>query len=300
MAKWEDWLNHVMSIKEGTYEGRSGGGYDNRTVFGKQFGEDGVAWCVIFDWCMSSDVGQASMVPKTDNVDSFTSWAKARGQWSQYPSIGAWVNFNNGEHTELVVGFDATYVYTKGGNTNNNGSAQGDGVYSHQNQRTAAKITGYFAPKFTDGVCPPTADPNDPRGGKAVSSYRYGNPAPSQPSQPSTPSQPSQPSGGDNRPWVYLGQIAQAIAFGKTHATGVALDYAKGQVLLIEKALASKGLLASQYVDGAWGSMTTSAYSAWQRQCGFSGQDANGTPGRTSLQKLTDSLPWDMQFRVGN
>lgn len=299
MAKWKDLVDHVMGVREGVYEGFTGGGYNNITQFGAQYGENGVSWCVIFDWCMYSDVGLAGIVPKTDNVSSFSSWAQARGQWSQYPSIGAWVNLSNGEHTELVVGFDGTYVYTKGGNTNNNGSSQGDGVYSHTKVRTSSSITGYFAPKFPDG-CPPTADPHDYRGGAAVGSWRWS--AGTVPSQPPTTPPPSSGGGGgsDTRPWVYLGQIGQAIQFGKTHATGVTQDYTKGQVLLIERALQSKGLLSSQWVDGAWGSKTTEAYSAWQRQCGFSGNDANGTPGRTSLQRLTDSLPWSMQFRVGN
>jgi GH25 family lysozyme M1 (1,4-beta-N-acetylmuramidase) len=162
---WQRLVDHVLSIPEGDYETyRSGVGWDNVTRFGKQFGEDGVAWCVIFDWCMYADVGLEAIVPKTDNVNSFTAWAKQRGQWSEYPSLGAWVNFSNGAHTEIVVGFDATTVTTKGGNTIPTGGdgGQGRGVYKHTYRRTDPRIVGYLAPRFPDGR-PPSADPRDPR-----------------------------------------------------------------------------------------------------------------------------------------
>jgi peptidoglycan hydrolase-like protein with peptidoglycan-binding domain len=57
-------------------------------------------------------------------------------------------------------------------------------------------------------------------------------------------------------------------------------------VLLVERALAARGLLASQYVDGHFGTSTISAYAAYQRSLGFTGLDASGLPGRTSLTRL--------------
>lgn len=57
-------------------------------------------------------------------------------------------------------------------------------------------------------------------------------------------------------------------------------------VLPVEQALQAKGLLASAQVDGHYGTMTLDAYAAWQRRLGFSGLDANGVPGRTSLTEL--------------
>ncbi|MGC0421015.1 glycoside hydrolase family 25 protein [Embleya sp. AB8] len=167
---WERLVDHVQSIPEGIYEGHNDtDGWDNHTEWGRRFGEDGVPWCVIFDWCMYDDVGLADLVPKVDNVDVFSDWARARGQWSEYPSVGAWVNFSNGAHTELVLRFDDTYVWTKGGNTLPTGGdgGQGNGVYAHRNLRHDPKIVGYFAPNFPDG-CPPTADPNDYRAGRAT------------------------------------------------------------------------------------------------------------------------------------
>jgi len=179
MADWQRLIDHLMQVPEKAYETYvPGTGWNNDTVFGRQFGENLVSWCVIFDWCMYADAGLAGIVPKVDNVSVFTSWAKARGQWSAFPSVGAWVNFSAGGHTEIVTGFDATNVYTKGGNSIQAGSSdagQGNGVWSHSTPRMSAKVVGYFAPRFPDGACPPTADPNDPRGGVPVASWRPGS-----------------------------------------------------------------------------------------------------------------------------
>jgi peptidoglycan hydrolase-like protein with peptidoglycan-binding domain len=57
-------------------------------------------------------------------------------------------------------------------------------------------------------------------------------------------------------------------------------------VLPVEQALQAKGLLASAQVDGHYGTSTLDAYAAWQRSLGYSGLDANGVPGRTSLTTL--------------
>lgn len=54
----------------------------------------------------------------------------------------------------------------------------------------------------------------------------------------------------------------------------------------VEAALDAKGYLSSAYVDGHFGSSTVSAYAAWQRALGYSGIDANGLPGPTSLTTL--------------
>jgi peptidoglycan hydrolase-like protein with peptidoglycan-binding domain len=70
---------------------------------------------------------------------------------------------------------------------------------------------------------------------------------------------------------------------------------AKDSVLLVEQALQAKGLLASQYVDGHFGTSTISAYSAYQKSLGYTGIDASGLPGQTSLKQLGTS-----RYSVGN
>jgi peptidoglycan hydrolase-like protein with peptidoglycan-binding domain len=57
-------------------------------------------------------------------------------------------------------------------------------------------------------------------------------------------------------------------------------------VIEVERALNAKGLLASGSVDGHFGTSTVSAYAAWQRSLGYTGIDANGIPGPTSLTSL--------------
>ncbi|MFF7198343.1 hypothetical protein ACFZAM_32125, partial [Streptomyces sp. NPDC008079] len=157
VSDWRRLVDRVMAVPERIYEHwNSRDGWDNYTDFGKQFGEDGVSWCVIFDWDMYADVNLKAIVPKVDNVGVFTNWAKTHGQWSEYPSVGAWVNFGSGAHTEIVVGFDEVYVYTKGGNSVQAGATdagQGNGVWSHRELRHAQRVTGYFAPRFPDGIC---------------------------------------------------------------------------------------------------------------------------------------------------
>lgn len=61
---------------------------------------------------------------------------------------------------------------------------------------------------------------------------------------------------------------------------------AKDSVLAVEKALDAKNLLAPKYVDGHFGSKTVDAYAAFQRKLGYTGLDASGLPGKTSLAKL--------------
>ncbi len=61
---------------------------------------------------------------------------------------------------------------------------------------------------------------------------------------------------------------------------------AEAHVLAVEQALRAKGFLAAAQVDGHYGTATLDAYAAWQRSLGYSGLDANGVPGRTSLTQL--------------
>ncbi|MFE3196854.1 peptidoglycan recognition family protein [Embleya sp. NPDC059237] len=57
-------------------------------------------------------------------------------------------------------------------------------------------------------------------------------------------------------------------------------------VRLVEDALATEGLLDPRYVDGSYGTKTIAAYGRWQEECGFTGPDADGRPGVTSLSRL--------------
>ncbi|MFC1434534.1 peptidoglycan-binding protein [Streptacidiphilus sp. N1-3] len=283
-AQWRTLIDHVEAVPERIYENwNPHGGWDNDTQWGREFGENLVPWCVEWAWDEYHDAGFGSIVPKVDNVVVFSNWARSRGQWSEYPSIGAWTNFGNG-HCELVVGFDAHTVYTKGGNSAKSGAVdngQGNGVWSHSHPRRDAYVIGYFAPRFADGVCPPTADPADPRGGHPVGSWRW--------SPTASPTPPGGTSGSGTGS-VSLANVIAAAKADRPAAQGSALHPA--DVLPVEKALAAEGLLAAGRVDGSYGSDTYAAYSAWQKAysklhgLGWTGEDVNGIPGRVSLQAL--------------
>jgi hypothetical protein len=62
----------------------------------------------------------------------------------------------------------------------------------------------------------------------------------------------------------------------------------KASVLLVENALVAKGLLSATYADGHFGTKTIDAYAAYQRSLGYTGIDASGLPGPTSLRLLGD------------
>jgi len=58
-------------------------------------------------------------------------------------------------------------------------------------------------------------------------------------------------------------------------------------VRIVEEALRREGLLSRTYAgDGSFGTKTVAAYAAWQRRCGYTGSDADGIPGGTSLKRL--------------
>ncbi|MEV0645990.1 peptidoglycan-binding protein [Phytomonospora sp. NPDC050363] len=57
-------------------------------------------------------------------------------------------------------------------------------------------------------------------------------------------------------------------------------------VLPVEQALDAKNYLAASAVDGHYGTSTITAYAAYQQSLGYTGIDANGLPGATSLTSL--------------
>lgn len=66
--------------------------------------------------------------------------------------------------------------------------------------------------------------------------------------------------------------------------SGTPVSYAG--VRTVEAALRAEGLLSASLVDGHFGTATIQAYAAWQRRLKYTGADADGIPGRTSLTRL--------------
>ncbi|MDN5380738.1 peptidoglycan-binding protein [Streptomyces sp. LB8] len=88
---------------------------------------------------------------------------------------------------------------------------------------------------------------------------------------------------GKATPTVDLSKLVTA-AKSDPPKKGTPVSYAGARI--VEAALAAENLLDEQYVDGHFGTATKTAYAAWQRRCGYSGRDADGIPGRSSLAAL--------------
>jgi peptidoglycan hydrolase-like protein with peptidoglycan-binding domain len=87
-------------------------------------------------------------------------------------------------------------------------------------------------------------------------------------------------------PSVNMEATVKAAQIDPRRADHTLTPGAKSSVLLVEQALQAKGLLAAQWVDGYFGTTTVTAYTQYQKSLGYTGLDANGLPGKTSLAKL--------------
>jgi hypothetical protein len=95
----------------------------------------------------------------------------------------------------------------------------------------------------------------------------------------------AKPTPKPKKPVVDLSKLIEA-ARRNPAAKGTPVTYSG--VKTVEAALVDAGLLAKRYSDGHFGTTTIAAYSAWQKRLGYTGRDADGIPGKTSLQRLGD------------
>lgn len=102
---------------------------------------------------------------------------------------------------------------------------------------------------------------------------------------------PSTGGSGSKRPQVSLAKLVKAF---KTDAPkkGTPVSYALAEV--VEDALVGERLLAKRYADGHAGTATRSAYALYQQRLGYSGDDADGIPGMTSLKRLGKAHGFDV------
>ncbi|HEY3480232.1 MAG TPA: peptidoglycan-binding protein, partial [Streptomyces sp.] len=90
-------------------------------------------------------------------------------------------------------------------------------------------------------------------------------------------------------PTANMEAVLKAAQIDPRRADDTQTPGAHDSVLLVEQALQAKGLLDAKYVDGYFGTTTITAYSQYQKSLGYTGIDASGLPGKTSLEKLGDS-----------
>lgn len=94
------------------------------------------------------------------------------------------------------------------------------------------------------------------------------------------------------RPVVDLSLL---VAAARTDPPKAGSPVSYSGTIYVERALAAEGLLDSGYVDGHFGSTTVAAYAAWQRRLGYSGADADGIPGLSSLRALGSRYGFDVK-----
>ncbi|MER7893781.1 peptidoglycan-binding domain-containing protein [Micromonospora sp. NPDC094482] len=87
-------------------------------------------------------------------------------------------------------------------------------------------------------------------------------------------------------PVVDMEALIKAAQIDPRRADTAITSGSKDSVLQVERALQARGLLTATYVDGHFGTSTIAAYAAYQRSLGYSGLDATGLPGPTSLRLL--------------
>ncbi|MEU3825238.1 LysM peptidoglycan-binding domain-containing protein [Streptomyces sp. NPDC029080] len=165
----------IAKAEEGYKEGFSGGHWNNHEKYADQVpGMSWVSageypWCALFVSWVALKAGVADLFPRSASCAYGVNWFRQKGRWSWYPAIGAQVFFgkDGGTHTGIVVAYDADTITTVEGNTNTDGSPEGNGVYVRKRNRRDANTYGYGLPAFVEGVT--TADPS--LKGKAGYSY---------------------------------------------------------------------------------------------------------------------------------
>lgn len=170
-----------VGYREGSYSGDYGGAddgsYNNYTEYnywyhnyvssGMPVGGDSAPWCATFvSWCAEQANIPTSILKRSTaaghgtsyfdvNFYSGSSTLASSGDNDSYfmgynytPQMGDLFFTRSWSHVGLVVGVSGNYVITVEGNTNNNGSSQGNGVY----KLTWRKITDlYFGvPNYTN------------------------------------------------------------------------------------------------------------------------------------------------------
>ncbi|WP_406014318.1 CHAP domain-containing protein [Streptomyces sp. NBC_00984] len=168
----------------GYREGKTNGHWNNKTKYGPAVPglewADWQAWCGTFVSWVAMTAGAAELFPRTASCAAGVKWFRDRKRFSEYPAVGAQVFYGTGgsSHTGIVVSYTADTITTVEGNTNANGSAEGDGVYLKTRKRRDAYVYGYGYPDYPEGI--QSADPA--WAGKAPKPT-----APSKPSKPTTP-----------------------------------------------------------------------------------------------------------------
>lgn len=227
------------------------------TPIGAEYGWNGVAWC---DMTVSLIGKRASGT--WDWLGRFA-YTVAHAQW--FERAGHWHAFSEAPRPGDVVFFDWQIPYDR--------TARSIGKIDHvgiveavQSDGNIVVINGNYNQRVERTVFNPR-----------TCVVGYGRPTYATPAQPVA----------SKTPTVSVTTLRVAAQHDPARPQGGTTTGATTAVRIIEDALRKEGLLDARYAgDGSYGSKTISAYAAWQRRCGYTGRDADGIPGPTSLSRL--------------
>jgi len=128
----------------------------NRTKYGKWFGLDGYAWCMMFvQWCFDQAGAQKLLPKKTASCGDLMRAAKAAGQWVTKdfrPGDVVIYDFPGGattDHTGIIESVTVSGVVAIEGNTSQAGSQSNGGMVCRK-ARPNSQIVGAVHPKFEE------------------------------------------------------------------------------------------------------------------------------------------------------
>jgi len=264
----------AMIEKAKSYLGyREGAGNSNR--FSAEMGRPAESWCADFVSAVAKESGNASRFPNTASCSVARDWFEQRGRLSVYPAIGAQVLFGEpgnpwgpgGEHTGICIAYTATTITVVAGNTNDDGSPNGDGVYRRTYRRRSDYVDSYGYPDYPEGlVC---ADPAWRRRRGVV---YFGQEA-SEADLPTAGTVAEIPTQGSR----------QVVIDGLPYGPGASGDH----ITAMGEMLVAAG--CSRYTEGpgpVWGEADTDSFRQYQISIGETGPDADGIPGPRQLHRL--------------
>ncbi|RGD61018.1 CHAP domain-containing protein [Kitasatospora xanthocidica] len=267
-------LIRIARDEVGYHEGRSGGHWNNIQKFSPAVAglewSQGEAWCATFvSWCAEQS-GNAGRFPVTASCAEGVAWFKERDRFTEYPVIGGQVFFGpgGGSHTGICIAYTSSTITTVEGNTNDGGSAEGDGVYLKTRERRSDWVYGYGIPDFAEG-----AVLADPEWKDRPGALYFGQEASAEDSPDGgAPSGGAAPAGGGGDGGGGYEPFPGADFFHDGQNSDV--------ITRMGERLVAEG--CSAYAEGPgpeWSDADRESFRNWQHKLGDSGADADGVPG---------------------
>ncbi|AUG82099.1 hypothetical protein CFP65_7524 [Kitasatospora sp. MMS16-BH015] len=251
-------------------------GANNRNRFSTELGRPAEPWCADFVSAVARESGNGGVFPNTASCGTARAWFDQRGRLSVYPAVGAQVLFGTpdnpygagGEHTGICIGYDADTLTVIAGNTNDDGSPQGDGVYQRVYQRRSAYVDSYGYPDYPEGlVC---ADPAW-RGRRGVTYF-------------------GQEAGVDDLPaagFTIPGQGRHPVVIdGRPYGPGASGPHLATLRVMLAAAGCSTPTGTPADPGPDWTAADTESFRRYQLLLGDSGPEADGIPGPRQLHDL--------------